>query len=69
MLHAEALGEGGSRRAIEVTVSRTGDPSNVERGYLGQRGEGETNDRNLSDAIGNTTEMQMDLSTGGMVVQ
>lgn len=50
-LHAEAFGPGGINRVIEVTVART-DTSEMERGYLAQRGQDEQNLRARRSAVG-----------------
>lgn len=73
MLHAEAYGEGGSQKAIEATVMRTSTSVNGDNGYTGQRGQDEQNQRFRRNSVQTPgkalTEMQMNLSTGGMVVQ
>lgn len=71
-LHAEAYGPAGTRKVVEVTVSRTSS-TEMERGYVGQRGQDEQNRRVRKAAVqtpGKTlTHMRMNLSTGGMAVQ
>ena len=73
LLHAEALGEGGSRKAVEATVSKSGSTASNDHGYTGQRGLGEQNRRSRLHDVQTPgqalTRMQMDLATGGMVVQ
>lgn len=72
LLRAEAFGPFGARKRVEVTVQRPL-PSSPENGYTGQRGQDEQNRRNRSAAVqtpGSTlSEMRMNTSTGGMVVQ
>ncbi len=71
-LHAEALGPGGTRKVIEVTVARTSS-TEIERGQIAQRGQEELNQRARKAAVqtpGKTlSNMQMNLSTGSLVVQ
>lgn len=73
LLHAEALGEGGSRKAVEAAVSKSGSSASTERGYTGQRGMGEQNRRARLQDVQTPGEplsrMQMDLASGGMLVQ
>jgi hypothetical protein len=71
-LHAEALGPGGTRKVIEVTIARTSS-TEIERGQIAQRGQEELNQRarkaavqTPGKALGN---MRMGLSTGNLVVQ
>jgi hypothetical protein len=72
LLRAEAFGPFGAHKRIEVTVQRPVAQS-ADNGYSAQRGQDEQNRRNRSDAVqspGRTlTEMRMNLTTGGMVVQ
>lgn len=72
MVRAEAFGEGGSHKVVEATVSRSF-AATAERGYSGQRGLDEQNQRFRETGLGTPgtalTEMRMDLTTGGMVVQ
>jgi len=67
-LHVEAYGRGGSRKALEVTVSRTSNIE-IERGYIAQRGQEELNQRARKAAVQNPgrslTEMRMSLTGGG----
>jgi hypothetical protein len=71
-LHAEALGPGGTRKVIEVTVARTSS-TEIERGQIAQRGQEELNQRARKAAVqtpGKTLgNMRMGLSTGNLVVQ
>lgn len=71
-MRAEAYGPMGTHRMIEATLART-DTSELERGYIGQRGQDEQNRRARKAAVqtpGRTlTEMKMALGTGGMVTQ
>jgi len=71
-LHVEAFGPSGSRKAIEVTVTRTNNME-IERGFIAQRGQEELNQRARKAAVQNPgrslTEMKMSLTTGNMVTQ
>jgi Tfp pilus assembly protein PilX len=71
-LHAEAWGAGGSHRTIETTVSRTSS-TEIERGYVAQRGQEEWNQRSRKAAVqtpGNSlTQMNMGVGTGTLAVQ
>jgi hypothetical protein len=49
-LHAEALGPSGTRKIIEVTVSRTAS-TEIERGQIAQRGQEELNQRARKAAV------------------
>ena len=49
-LHAEALGPGGTRKVIEVTVARTSS-TEIERGQIAQRGQEELNQRARKAAV------------------
>jgi hypothetical protein len=49
-LHVEAFGPGGARKIIEVTVAKT-NSSQLERGYVGQRGQDEQNRRSRKAAV------------------
>lgn len=49
-MHVEAFGPGGIRKAIEVTVAKT-NASQLERGYVGQRGQDEQNRRARKAAV------------------
>jgi hypothetical protein len=72
-LHAEAWGINGSRKAIEVTISRTS-TTEIERGYIAQRGQEEWNQRARKAAVQtpgrSLTEMRMAIGGGdGLAVQ
>lgn len=71
-LHAEAWGAGGARKVVEVTVARTSS-TEIERGYIAQRGQEEWNQRARKAAVQTPgtalTEMKMNLGSGGMVTQ
>jgi hypothetical protein len=68
-MHAEAFGPGGVRKTIEVDVGRT-DTSELERGYIAQRGQDEQNLRARKSALQTTNNAvkrsEMSLSTGGL---
>jgi hypothetical protein len=49
-MHAEAYGLGGMHKVIEVTVAKT-NASQLERGYVGQRGQDEQNRRARKAAV------------------
>jgi len=49
-MHAEAYGPGGIHKVIEVTVAKT-NSANLERGYIGQRGQDEQNRRARKSAV------------------
>ena len=71
-LHAMAIGPGGTRKTIEVTVARTSS-TEIERGQIAQRGQEELNQRARKAAVqtpGKTlTNMRMNTRTGGLVTQ
>lgn len=71
-LHAEAIGPSGTRKVIEVTVART-NSTEIERGQIAQRGQEELNQRARKAAVQtpgkSLTNMQMNTSTGNLVVQ
>jgi Tfp pilus assembly protein PilX len=73
-LHAEAWGAGGSRKVVEVTLARTS-TTEIERGYIAQRGQEEWNQRARKAAVqtpgGALTEMKMGVgsSSTGLQVQ
>ena len=71
-LHAEAWGLGGSHKVVEVTVARTSS-TEIERGYIAQRGQEEWNQRARKAGVGTTDkkldQMRMDLAGGGLVNQ
>jgi hypothetical protein len=49
-LHAEAIGAGGTRKVVEVTVARTSS-TEIERGQIAQRGQEELNQRARKAAV------------------
>jgi hypothetical protein len=49
-MHAEAFGPGGIHKVIEVTVAKT-NAAQLERGYVGQRGQDEQNRRARKTAV------------------
>jgi hypothetical protein len=72
-LHAEAWGAGGSRKVVEVTLARTSS-TEIERGYIAQRGQEEWNQRARKAAVqtpgGQLTEMKLQIGgSSGLVVQ
>jgi hypothetical protein len=71
-LHAEAWSTGGAHRVIEATVARTS-TTEIERGYIAQRGQEEWNQRSRKAAVQTPgaalTEMKMNVATGTMVTQ
>ena len=71
-LHAEALGPGGTRKVIEVTVARTSG-TEIERGQIAQRGQEELNQRARKAAVQtpgkSLTNMRMNTATGSLGVQ
>jgi len=71
-MRAEAFGPGGIHRAIEVTVART-DTSELERGYLAQRGQDEQNLRARKSSVQTPgkelNRSEMGLTTGSLVSQ
>ena len=72
-LHAEAWGSAGARKIVEVTVARTS-MTEIERGYIAQRGQEEWNQRARKAAVqtpgSGLTEMTLDIGgTGGLVVR
>jgi len=71
-LHAEAWGAGGSHKVIETTVSRTSS-TEIERGYVAQRGQEEWNQRSRKAAVqtpgSSLTQMKMGVGTGTLAVQ
>ena len=70
-LHAEAWGIGGAHKVVEVTVARTSS-TEIERGYIAQRGQEEWNQRARKAAVqtpgSGLTEMRMDIGGGGPLV-
>ena len=71
-LHAEAWGAGGSHKVIETTVSRTSS-TEIERGYVAQRGQEEWNQRSRKAPVQTPgtalTQMKMGVGSGGLAVQ
>ena len=71
-LHAMAIGPGGTRKVIEVTVARTSG-TEIERGQIAQRGQEELNQRARKAAVQtpgkSLTNMRMNTATGNMVTQ
>ena len=71
-LHAEAYGPSGTRKTIEVTVAKTSS-TEIERGQIAQRGQEELNQRARKAAVQTPgkalTNMKMNTSSGGLVVQ
>jgi hypothetical protein len=68
-MRAEAFGPRGARKVIELTVARS-DTTELERGYIGQRGQDEQNRRPRRAAVqtpGQALTMQtLDLNLGGI---
>lgn len=71
-LRAEAIGPGGTRKIIEVTVARTSG-TEIERGQIAQRGQEELNQRARKAAVQTPgkglTNMRLNTATGGLGVQ
>jgi hypothetical protein len=71
-LRAEAFGPRGARKVIEATVART-DSAELERGYVGQRGQDEQNRRARKAPVQTPgralTRSEMSTTTGGMAVR
>jgi hypothetical protein len=71
-LHAEALGPGGTRKIVEVTVARTSS-TEIERGQIAQRGQEELNQRARKAAVQtpgrSLSNMLMNTATGGLGAQ
>ncbi len=71
-IRAEAIGAGGTRKVIEVTVARTSG-TEIERGQIAQRGQEELNQRARKAAVQTPgkglTKMHMNTGTGNMGVQ
>ncbi len=69
LLHAEAYGEGGSRKVIEASAVR-GSSTSLESGYVAQRGQDEQNRRARKEAVqtpgATLTEMVLNLTAGGI---
>lgn len=70
-LRAVAFGPGNTRKVVEVTVARTSS-TEIERGYVAQRGQEELNQRARKAAVqlpGQAlTSMRLGVATGGMNV-
>jgi hypothetical protein len=71
-LRAEAFGPGGAHAVIETTIARTSN-TEIERGYVGQRGQDEQNRRARKAAVQTPGKSlgrsEMSIGTGGMAVQ
>lgn len=71
-MRAEAFGPGNSHKVIEVTLART-DATELERGYIGQRGQDEQNRRARKAAVqtpGKALSMsEFSIASGGRIVQ
>jgi Tfp pilus assembly protein PilX len=71
-IRAEAIGAGGTRKTIEVTVARTSG-TEIERGQIAQRGQEELNQRARKAAVqtpGKSLQnMRMNTATGTLGVQ
>ncbi len=72
-LHAEAWGLNGSRKVVEVTIARTS-TTEIERGYIAQRGQEEWNQRARKAAVQTPgaalTQMRMGIGgSAGLAVQ
>ncbi len=72
LMRAEAFGPGNSHKVIEVTLART-DSTELERGYIGQRGQDEQNRRARKAAVqtpGKSLTMSgFSIAAGGKMVQ
>ncbi len=70
-MRAEAFGPSNSHKVIEVTVART-DATELERGYIGQRGQDEQNRRARKAAVQtpgkSLTTSGFNIATGGRMV-
>jgi Tfp pilus assembly protein PilX len=70
-LRAVAFGPGNTRKVVEVTVARTSS-TEIERGYIAQRGQEELNQRARKAAVqvpGKAlTSMRLGVQTGGIAV-
>jgi hypothetical protein len=68
-MRAEAFGQGGVRKVVEVTVARTA-TTEIERGQIAQRGQEELNQRARKAAVQtpgkSLTRMNMNTATGGL---
>jgi hypothetical protein len=71
-VHAEAIGPGGTRKVVEITVARTSS-TEIERGQIAQRGQEELNQRARKAAVQtpgkSLSRMQLNTGTGGLGVQ
>lgn len=71
-LHVEAYGPNGARKVVETTVART-DTTEIERGFIAQRGQEEWNQRARKAAVQtpgkSLTNMRMNVDSGSLVVQ
>jgi Tfp pilus assembly protein PilX len=71
-LRAEAFGPGNAHKVVEVTLART-DATELERGYIGQRGQDEQNRRARKAAVQtpgkSLTRNEFSIATGGKMVQ
>ena len=71
-VHAEAIGPGGTRKVVEVTVARTSS-TEIERGQIAQRGQEELNQRARKAAVQTPgkglSNMMMNTASGGLGVQ
>ncbi len=70
-MRAEAFGPSNAHKVIEVTVART-DATELERGYIGQRGQDEQNRRARKAAVQTPgkglTSSSFSVATGGRIV-
>jgi hypothetical protein len=71
-MRVEAYGANGARKVVEVTVSRT-NSTEIERGYIAQRGQEEWNQRARKAAVQTPgkalVNMRMNVATGALAVQ
>jgi hypothetical protein len=71
-LHVEAFGANGARKVVEITVARTSS-TEIERGFIAQRGQEEWNQRARKAAVQTPgkalTNMRMNVASGAMTVQ
>lgn len=71
-LLAQAIGQNGTYRTVEVTVAKT-DSTEMERGQIAQRGQEELNQRARKAAVqvpgAALSAMDMNLGSGGMVIR
>lgn len=70
-MRAEAFGPGNSHKVIQITLAKT-DATELERGYIGQRGQDEQNRRARKAAVQTPgkalTNRDFNLATGGRMV-